>query len=494
MLDAALLASSSQAGQSSPSTAAAQRAVLMDETEDDAAEHCATVAAAAASSVSASLFQNASLQSTNCSSGGVLPSLSSAHSDVKRISCATMARLLRGDFRSLRAGGSLPDGEGLDNFIIIDCRYAYEYSGGHIDGAINLNDRALLSKFFRVNSTVGAKLAVVFHCEFSQNRAPKSYRFFRSLDRLRNSASYPLLSFPEIAVLDGGYKNFFAHYPDHCEPRAYVSMWDEQFQHECRTETSKHRKSWGTGKCAGQERGGAAGGFGAGGGGSRSRSSRRRSTTTGGLEFEMPLSYPTAAASSAAASSIGLGLGAALAPSPNTGSFPFVRSLSAVNLSNAGLEAISASPAAAATVVGVASPSTSSSSAASGAGADSPGSAPPSAPRRLHGASMFSPMESDSNPASATAASCHLGAGMGADRSPLPSFSLGSAAHSPADAGAPATAAATSAAAPLSFASGSNSAAATPPHSHGLSHALAGVSPLQPLAFRLSLSSPSPKR
>ena len=130
-----------------------------------------------------------------------------------------------------------------------DCRM----SSDSVTGAINLNDRALLSHFFHSHAH-GSHLAIIFHCEFSQNRAPKSYRFFRSMDRTRNAAAYPALSFPEIAVLDGGYRAFFENHPTYCSPQAYVSMWDDAFQRECKEQTSKHRKSWGTGKALLAER------------------------------------------------------------------------------------------------------------------------------------------------------------------------------------------------------------------------------------------------
>jgi hypothetical protein len=125
----------------------------------------------------------------------------------------------------------------------------------------------VLSKFFRTHSSASSshRLAIIFHCEFSQNRAPKSYKFFRSLDRLRNQANYPQLSFPELCVLDGGYKKFVRDYPQHCArtpltdlgnvqptaaagPGLYISMWDEEYTAECKTRTAAHRKSWNTNK------------------------------------------------------------------------------------------------------------------------------------------------------------------------------------------------------------------------------------------------------
>ena len=86
--------------------------------------------------------------------------------------------------------------EQIDKFIVIDCRFDYEYAGGHIEGAINLPTSAAVEEFFL---NYGAdhplyaspeeiplptksgeadeagnvkKTIVVFHCEFSAKRAP----------------------------------------------------------------------------------------------------------------------------------------------------------------------------------------------------------------------------------------------------------------------------------------------------------------------------------
>lgn len=94
--------------------AAATAAVLMDESEDDAAE-CASALPAMMSNGGC-----ASVSTGAAGSSGVLPGISGGPCDVKRISAATMVRLLAGDFQNE-----------LDNFIVIDCRYDYEYTGGH---------------------------------------------------------------------------------------------------------------------------------------------------------------------------------------------------------------------------------------------------------------------------------------------------------------------------------------------------------------------------
>jgi hypothetical protein len=56
--------------------------------------------------------------------------------------------------------------------VIIDCRFEYEYDGGHIQGALNYWDREkLVERLFR-NSSSRTSTLVVLHCEYSEYRAP----------------------------------------------------------------------------------------------------------------------------------------------------------------------------------------------------------------------------------------------------------------------------------------------------------------------------------
>ena len=98
-----------------------------------------------------------------------LPLIPGKHNDLKAISPETLARLIQGDFK-----------DALQDFIVIDCRYPYEYEGGHIKGSVNIyTSDELLQKFFTENQVQGQsscdsrKTAVIFHCEFSSKRAPK---------------------------------------------------------------------------------------------------------------------------------------------------------------------------------------------------------------------------------------------------------------------------------------------------------------------------------
>ena len=61
--------------------------------------------------------------------------------------------------------------------IIIDCRFDYEFNHGRIKGAININNQALLERTFlhdieKLRQHMTSRTILVFHCEFSEVRAP----------------------------------------------------------------------------------------------------------------------------------------------------------------------------------------------------------------------------------------------------------------------------------------------------------------------------------
>ena len=106
-------------------------------------------------------------------------------------------------------------------FKIIDCRYPYEYEGGHIQGAVNLYTQDQINSFLqdKFNDSTARDNILIFHCEFSSERGPKRARFLRSCDRQLNAESYPCLSFPEIYIMDGGYKAFYEQHSHLCTPQ-----------------------------------------------------------------------------------------------------------------------------------------------------------------------------------------------------------------------------------------------------------------------------------
>ena len=71
---------------------------------------------------------------------------------------------------------------------------------------------------------------LVFHCEFSSERAPRQLRYLRACDRTRNP--YPRLHYPEIYLLKGGYKEFYHTYKELCVPEEYLPMLDDRYNKE----------------------------------------------------------------------------------------------------------------------------------------------------------------------------------------------------------------------------------------------------------------------
>ncbi|XP_003384718.1 PREDICTED: M-phase inducer phosphatase-like [Amphimedon queenslandica] len=145
---------------------------------------------------------------------------------------------------------SLLNGKHDTKYLIVDCRYPYEYEGGHIRGAINIWEKdTLLERFFstpthpKSSSESEERNIIVFHCEFSSKRAPEMSRFMRKVDRERNGMEFPKLYYPELYLIEGGYKNFYATHPDLCEPKEYKTMLDTGHKVDL-MHFSRRSKSW----------------------------------------------------------------------------------------------------------------------------------------------------------------------------------------------------------------------------------------------------------
>ncbi|GMR58303.1 hypothetical protein PMAYCL1PPCAC_28498 [Pristionchus mayeri] len=131
---------------------------------------------------------------------------------------------------------------GLDEFhhkyVLVDCRYPYEYNGGHIKNAINLHDNFELPPLFfppesileHVDRTCSKKeegegegadsssskkptpphrRIPIFYCEYSQKRGPTMAHDLRSIDRRRNIDRYPAINYDVMYLLECGYRNFY---------------------------------------------------------------------------------------------------------------------------------------------------------------------------------------------------------------------------------------------------------------------------------------------
>lgn len=134
-------------------------------------------------------------------------------------------------------------GEGFDDFIIIDCRFNYEYDGGHIINALNISSQRDLEESFIHNLKYAypKRTLLIFHCELSVLRGPRMASHLRKCDRILNKDNYPYLSYPDIVVLEGGYKKFFNKFRNHCHPQSYIEMKNENFREKCLSEMDKIR-------------------------------------------------------------------------------------------------------------------------------------------------------------------------------------------------------------------------------------------------------------
>lgn len=82
-----------------------------------------------------------------------------------------MNKLLAGEYSSR-----------ITQLHVIDCRFEYEYIGGHIINAVNINSTQGVEEYFlgsdiskprpSTSAEAGQKTVIVFHCEFSHERAP----------------------------------------------------------------------------------------------------------------------------------------------------------------------------------------------------------------------------------------------------------------------------------------------------------------------------------
>ena len=140
--------------------------------------------------------------------------------NLPRIGKNTLLELLDGKFN-----------DRFDNIMIVDCRFEYEYEGGHINGAINYNDKEKLAT--DLFASPRDRTALVLHCEYSAHRAPIMAKYIRHHDRAVNIDSYPNLTYPDLYILDGGYSSFFAEHRSLCFPQNYVEMNADGHEFAC---------------------------------------------------------------------------------------------------------------------------------------------------------------------------------------------------------------------------------------------------------------------
>lgn len=192
----------------------------------------------------------------------ILPSIvSNKHPDLYCISPKTLVDVLNGVFD-----------DQIEEVIIIDSRYPYEYDGGHITQALNiftkerLYDEMFIKRSHKNiilnNSTMDMdssnegvtsppdlanndrkRSIIIFHCEFSSERGPSLLKFLRNSDRTLNEHCYPNLFYPELYLLEGGYKSFYESFKNYCDPQKYKPMLHTAHQDDYKHFRSK-AKSW----------------------------------------------------------------------------------------------------------------------------------------------------------------------------------------------------------------------------------------------------------
>ncbi|KZT09418.1 uncharacterized protein LAESUDRAFT_504084 [Laetiporus sulphureus 93-53] len=177
----------------------------------------------------------------NEASGKILPCHRVREDGLMRITSKTLDDLLDGAYDSQ-----------LASHRIIDCRFDYEYNGGHILGAININTTAGIEEFFfrddsskpipSISGDPNKKTVLIFHCEFSVKRAPTFAKHLRSKDRALNNHVYPKIHYPEVYVLEGGYSRYYQNSTARCQPCGYVRMDDPRYAQSRREDLGQFRR------------------------------------------------------------------------------------------------------------------------------------------------------------------------------------------------------------------------------------------------------------
>ncbi|GAA6063281.1 hypothetical protein JCM10212_004663 [Sporobolomyces blumeae] len=177
--------------------------------------------------------------------GKALPCFNVKEDGLMRITPDTLNALQAGHYAD----------KNIKSYHVIDCRFDYEYAGGHIANAINLSEMADVENALLniddppMPSTserplTEGRTVLIFHCEFSAKRAPTCAKHLRNVDRVRNCASYPKVHYPEVYVLQGGYEAFYRAYPNRCVG-GYVVMDHPEHDAKRSVHLDKFRKQKG---------------------------------------------------------------------------------------------------------------------------------------------------------------------------------------------------------------------------------------------------------
>ena len=120
-----------------------------------------------------------------------------------------------------------PDSDEIPNrLLLIDCRWPYEFEGGHIISAANYYDGQRLQEelVFGPNSPLSEDVDVIFYCQYSQVRAVKMSNFFWKLCQREPLSSLHV----ETHILMGGFDQFYERHRE-LTTGGYVREKEEGF-------------------------------------------------------------------------------------------------------------------------------------------------------------------------------------------------------------------------------------------------------------------------
>lgn len=170
----------------------------------------------------------------------IKPKLKCVHSasGIREITCDLVAELVSNPLKLYEFG--------FDRLLIVDCRYEYEFTGGHIVGAVNAPHQSTIrSAVFDTLETheLSDRSLVIMHCELSRHRGPRGLKLLRKIDReLIGAARFPALHLPQIFLMTGGYREFYGKHPKFCTPSSYVPMDDPAYNDQLREVRRRHRQ------------------------------------------------------------------------------------------------------------------------------------------------------------------------------------------------------------------------------------------------------------
>jgi len=146
--------------------------------------------------------------------------------------------------------------QAIDHFVIIDCRFEFEYNGGHILNAINIQKKEEIEQMFWQNRALvkrGKKISIIFHCEFSRERGPETWRWFTKLDAKSNG--YLSRTYRDCYILQSGYRALWKQFKDHpdsdkifCKQHNYIKMDDPAYYNQLKMEQECRQDNWGNKK------------------------------------------------------------------------------------------------------------------------------------------------------------------------------------------------------------------------------------------------------